>query len=407
MADGIIQLPYTNTTSGKIMDASELTVGANTVERERLVIADDTVAAALAPVTSSYGLYVDVKNPATIVSASSGVVQTLTTGAMVLSSAGIVQVIPVTSSGVNLYSTSGINVVSASSGIIQVLTSGTLIAALTSGTVTLSSNPTVVSASSGVVQVLTSGTLIAALTSGTVTLSSNPTIVSASSGVVQVLTSGTLIAALTSGTVTLSSNPTVVSASSGVVQVLTSGTLIAALTSGTVTLSSNPTVIAASSGTTSILLSTATVTPYTSSITPLLVTLSPITSGAMGSTSTPFTYVSSSSTNSNSVKAAAGTIYGFYAFNSTVAPKFLKIYNVSSAPTAGTTAAGTGWGPNNICLTFGIPASTGTGGAGAQHALPYPVYASNGIGFTIVANPNATDTGTIGNNDVVLTLYYV
>ena len=169
MADGIVQLPFTNTTSGKIMDASELTVGANTVERERLVVADSTSATGLATVTSSAGLTVNISSgtivsassglvqalstgplqvltsgpltlsgTVTVLSASSGVVQTLTTGAYqiltsgplevlstgpyLLSSAGITQVIPVTSSGINLYTTAGINTVSASSGLVQTLT---------------------------------------------------------------------------------------------------------------------------------------------------------------------------------------------------------------------------------------------------------------------------------------------
>ena len=59
MADGIIQLPVDGT--GKKRDASELTVGGNTVERERLVIADPTNAAGLTivsganPVGTQYG----------------------------------------------------------------------------------------------------------------------------------------------------------------------------------------------------------------------------------------------------------------------------------------------------------------------------------------------------------------
>ena len=122
---------------------------------------------------------------------------------------------PATSGNMAAVDSAGnIQVVSASSGAIQVLTTGTLVVSgtvavsptvfsLSSGTVTLSSSPTIVSASSGVVQVLTTGTLVVSgtvnLSSGVVTLSSNPTIVSASSGVVQVLTSGAL-QVLTSGT---------------------------------------------------------------------------------------------------------------------------------------------------------------------------------------------------------------
>lgn len=62
MADGFIQVAPDST--GKKVDNSELTVGANTVERQRIVNADDTVAAALArvlnaqPASTDYGLAV-------------------------------------------------------------------------------------------------------------------------------------------------------------------------------------------------------------------------------------------------------------------------------------------------------------------------------------------------------------
>lgn len=46
MADGIVQVAPDST--GKKIDSSELTVGANTVERQRIVIADDSTAASLA-----------------------------------------------------------------------------------------------------------------------------------------------------------------------------------------------------------------------------------------------------------------------------------------------------------------------------------------------------------------------
>lgn len=62
MADGLVQVPPDST--GKKVDTSELTVGANTVERQRIVVADSTTAAALggvtntAPTGAAYGLNV-------------------------------------------------------------------------------------------------------------------------------------------------------------------------------------------------------------------------------------------------------------------------------------------------------------------------------------------------------------
>lgn len=50
MADGIVAVPNTGTAK---VDTSELTVGANTVERQRIVLADSATAAALAAVLNS------------------------------------------------------------------------------------------------------------------------------------------------------------------------------------------------------------------------------------------------------------------------------------------------------------------------------------------------------------------
>jgi hypothetical protein len=60
MADGLVQVAPDST--GKKVDASELTVGTNTVERQRIVIADPATATALAPVSATTGLSVNVTN---------------------------------------------------------------------------------------------------------------------------------------------------------------------------------------------------------------------------------------------------------------------------------------------------------------------------------------------------------
>ena len=51
MADGIVQVAPDST--GKKIDSSEITVGANTVERQRINIADPTTAAAIASILNS------------------------------------------------------------------------------------------------------------------------------------------------------------------------------------------------------------------------------------------------------------------------------------------------------------------------------------------------------------------
>jgi hypothetical protein len=57
LADGFIQVPTDST--GKIVDTSELTVSAKTVERQRIVVADPTTAANLATVSAAGALKVD------------------------------------------------------------------------------------------------------------------------------------------------------------------------------------------------------------------------------------------------------------------------------------------------------------------------------------------------------------
>lgn len=58
MADGIVQVAVDST--GKKIDTSEITVGANTVERQRVVIADPVTATQLADVTAAGAIRVDL-----------------------------------------------------------------------------------------------------------------------------------------------------------------------------------------------------------------------------------------------------------------------------------------------------------------------------------------------------------
>lgn len=125
-----------------------------------------------------------------VVSVSSGLVQTLSSGPVLLSSAGVSQLIlPITS-------TAGYAPVTSSAG---------LVVNISSGTITLSSNPTVVA------------------TQGTNPWSSAPgfnvPIVSASSGLTQISGTVTVLSA-SSGLVQISGTPLVLSASSGLIQML-------------------------------------------------------------------------------------------------------------------------------------------------------------------------------------------
>lgn len=56
MPDQIVRLPDDSTNTGKKIDQSELTVGGNTVERQRIVLGDPILATGLANVSTSGAL---------------------------------------------------------------------------------------------------------------------------------------------------------------------------------------------------------------------------------------------------------------------------------------------------------------------------------------------------------------
>lgn len=256
-----VEVPPPVGSSGQHVDA--LIINAATSELRQVYAIGSAVSSAIfAPVTSSGGLLITVNNPTTAVTftnaattavntLSSGPILVLSSGPMTIS--GTVTVLSASSGLVQISGTPLVNIVGTSSGVAVVTTSGGLsvnvtnpttavtitntIRSLSSGTVTLSSNPTVITASSGFASVAlqvistagfapvtSSAGLLVAVSSGTFTLSSNPTVVLSS------------IPSLTSGTVTLSSAPLVIVASSG-------GTIPVTL-STVVSLSSVPTVTA-------------------------------------------------------------------------------------------------------------------------------------------------------------------
>ena len=68
MANGIVQVAPDGT--GKKVDTSEITVGANTVERQRVVLADNATDTGVAAVSATLGLSVNVTNPTLAVTQS-------------------------------------------------------------------------------------------------------------------------------------------------------------------------------------------------------------------------------------------------------------------------------------------------------------------------------------------------
>lgn len=250
MPDGFIQLPADSV--GKKIDTSDLVVGASTsVHRERYVAADPTSATGLATVTSSGGLQVAITNPSTAVTITN-TVRSLSSGTVTLSS--------------------NPTVVSASSGLVQISGTATIVSA-SSGLIQISGTPIVniVGTSSAVAPVTSSGGMLATISAGTVTATAatnpwssapsfNVPMVSASSGLVQISGTATIVSAssgLVQAIVTGSSGVSAIVSSANSLQVATTQTPVNVTTSGSllVMLSTNMlipggnlSVVSASSG---------------------------------------------------------------------------------------------------------------------------------------------------------------
>ena len=103
--------------------------------------------------------------------------------------------------------------------------------------------------------------------------------------------------------------------------------------------------------------------------------------------------ISAASANADNVKASAGILTGYYLVNTAAAFRYVKLYNTSGTPTAG---SGT---PRCV---FGIPAASA-----ANINLSLPVAFETGIGITIVTGIADSDATAVGANEVAVTLYFV
>lgn len=274
------------------------------------------------------------------------------------------------------------------------------------------SNWIVASASSGLVQIAGVPSVVISSSAGLATIAN----VSASSGLVQ-LTSAPLVIVATSGGVllvqsTAGTNPwssapgfnlPVVSASSGLVQisgvpsfVISSSAGLATITnvsasSGLVQISGVPSVVISSSA--------ALATVANVSASSGVVQISPNTTANPGHTGINFfKMISTGNAPTQNISGVPAQLFGWNASNSTAGALALHFYNTTSSPTVGTTA--------NLITNVLVPGSTG----GAGNNMPigaYGIFANNGLGITMTANMNDTDTGVAGNNSLAVTVYYV
>lgn len=124
-------------------------------------------------------------------------------------------------------------------------------------------------------------------------------------------------------------------------------------------------------------------------------TVATLSAGASGGC-TPYGYQSAASTNATTIKAAAGTLCGGLAINTTSTVYYLRIYNLASAPTC---SSATGF-----VATIPIPANT-SGNGTLLFAGTFGLNFSAGMSFCLTGGGGSTDS-TNAATGVYLTLGY-
>jgi len=118
---------------------------------------------------------------------------------------------------------------------------------------------------------------------------------------------------------------------------------------------------------------------------------SPVAATSGGAT--PFYYISAATNNSTNKKASAGTVYSLVVINTTATLKFLRLYDLATAPTC---TSNTG-----VVFYAPIPANSSTG-AGFSAAFPVGAAFTSGIGWCITGAAGDTDNTSVAVGDVVI-----
>lgn len=106
-----------------------------------------------------------------------------------------------------------------------------------------------------------------------------------------------------------------------------------------------------------------------------------VATAGSGAGATAFNVASAASTNSTNIKASAGNVYNLTLINTTATLYYLRLYNLSSAPTC---SSATGY-----VTTVPVPASAT--GAGLTVSLGVGMSFTTGIGFCLTGGPTSTD----------------
>ena len=109
------------------------------------------------------------------------------------------------------------------------------------------------------------------------------------------------------------------------------------------------------------------------------------------STASTFHLVSAASTNATVIKASAGTVNGWFIYNSNTAARKIIFHNSLSTPTAGA----------GVFFTLIIP-----GLAAANVSLPDGIVFSTGISITTTTGLADSDNTGVALNDLIINIFY-
>lgn len=104
--------------------------------------------------------------------------------------------------------------------------------------------------------------------------------------------------------------------------------------------------------------------------------------------------LAAATTNATSVKASAGQLYGWHFINTTAAIKYVRIYNLATAPTVGTSSP-----------DFVLPLPASGGAVMAVNDMGIPM--TTGIAYAITGGATDLDATAVAANDVIGTLFYI
>ena len=113
--------------------------------------------------------------------------------------------------------------------------------------------------------------------------------------------------------------------------------------------------------------------------------------GVVADVGSGFYKSSASSTNATSVKGSAGTLFSLTAVNLNAAVRYIRFYNLASAPTVGSST-----------MLFEMPIPASTTGAGFSIDFGPGVDFSTGIAYALTTGAGQSDTGAVAANEIFL-----